>query len=182
VGHSQCSALLDSRVPAFLLNCPFTVILSLGGSTPIHKWLLPRLAFHRIHRSVATHDQRKHLQDCHHCVSVHWLRHRNQPLLRIQDLSLRQLMARAVWSVRHFCSRLDSRNKRRIQDETGTRDISRRSVHDGISLLHHRWRSISEWSHTFLGKLRSGDLKGSGPFFDELCLLMIGFDRGQRLG
>jgi hypothetical protein len=26
------------------------------------------------------------------------------------------------------------------------------------------------------------ELKGHGTFFDELCLLMIGFDRGQRLG
>ena len=26
------------------------------------------------------------------------------------------------------------------------------------------------------------ELKVSGTFFDELCLLMIGFDRGQRVG
>jgi len=27
-----------------------------------------------------------------------------------------------------------------------------------------------------------GELKVYGTFFDALCLLMIGFDRGQRLG
>ena len=26
-----------------------------------------------------------------------------------------------------------------------------------------------------------GELKGYGTFFDELCLIMIGFDRGQRV-
>ena len=26
------------------------------------------------------------------------------------------------------------------------------------------------------------ELKGYGTFFDELCLIMTGFDRGKRLG
>ena len=51
-----------------------------------------------------------------------------------------------------------------------------------MNLYNLKWCEISHPTCCGIKCSNGGELKVYGTFFDELCLLMTGFDRGQPVG